>query len=433
MNIWCDRVVDADGVRERVRFTHAGGLVTAVATDVAPRGDDIILGTVIPGVANAHSHAFHRVLRGRTHAHGGDFWRWRETMYAAAARLDPDSYFELARAVFAEMVTSGYTAVGEFHYVHHRQDGTPYPYGMERAVAAAAESVGIRLTLLDTAYFTGGIDRPLAPRQERFSDGSAGAYLDRWHELRDRVGHGARLGAAVHSVRAVPRDAIAQIVAGLTADVPLHVHLSEQPQENADCVAAYGLTPTELLSEAGVLSARTTAVHATHLTGGDIALLGEAGASIVMCPTTEADLGDGIGPARELLSAGARLAVGSDQNAVVDPFLETRALEMHERLAHGARGRFTPAEILRAATADGYRSLGWQVAPLQPGGPCDLVEIDAASARTLGSYPTELMLTATAADARRVIVGGHTVASRGRLADGTSPAQLLHDALRRFP
>ncbi|WP_258222746.1 formimidoylglutamate deiminase, partial [Microbacterium sp. HMWF026] len=363
MNIWCDRVVDADGVRERVRFTHAGGFVTAVATDVDPRGDDIILGTVMPGVANAHSHAFHRVLRGRTHAHGGDFWRWRESMYAAAARLDPDSYFELARAVFAEMVTSGYTAVGEFHYVHHRQDGTPYPYEMERAVAAAADSVGIRLTLLDTAYLTGGIDRPLAPKQERFSDGSAGAYLDRWHKLRDRVGHGARLGAAVHSVRAVPRDAIAQIAAGLTADVPLHVHLSEQPQENADCVAAYGLTPTELLSEAGVLSIRTTAVHATHLTGGDIALLGEAGVSIVMCPTTEADLGDGIGPARELLSAGARLAVGSDQNAVVDPFLETRGLEMHERLAHGARGRFTPAEILRAATADGYRSLGWQVAP----------------------------------------------------------------------
>lgn len=429
MSVWCERVVDADGVREGVRFTESDGIVTAIETDVAAGGADLVFGTVIPGIANAHSHAFHRVLRGRTHGGGGDFWQWRERMYEASSRLDPESYFELARAVFAEMVVAGYTAVGEFHYVHHRPDGTPYPHGMELAIDAAARDVGIRLTLLDTAYFAGGVGRPLAAEQVRFSDRSADAYLERWHALRDRVD---RLGAAIHSVRAVAPDDVAAIVAGLPGDVPLHAHVSEQPQENADSLAAFGRTPTQLLSDLGALSPRFSAVHATHLTARDIHVLGEASSSIVMCPTTEADLGDGIGPARQLRDAGARLCVGSDQNAVVDPFLETRGLEMHERLAHGVRDRFTPSEIARAASDDGYRSLGWRTAPLRPGGPCDFVELDTASVRTVGSHAPELLLTATASDALRVVVGGRTVARRGRLAHGEDPAALMESALRRF-
>lgn len=430
MNVWCAAVIDGTGLRQRVRFTtSADGTVERVEVGRDPAPDDLVLGTVMAGAANAHSHAFHRALRGRTHGDGGDFWAWRNTMYEVAALLTPENYYELASAVFAEMVVAGYTAVGEFHYVHHRPDGTPYPHQMELAVAAAAASVGIRLTLLDTAYLAGGVGRPLGHEQKRFGDRTADGYLERWYELNESVD---RLGAAIHSVRAVPPEAIERIVAGLPGATPLHIHVSEQPQENADAAAAYGRTPTQLLADLGVLGSRLSAVHATHLIADDVRLLGDAGASIVVCPTTEADLGDGIGPARLLKDAGARLALGSDQNAVVDPFLEMRGLEMHERLASGHRGRFTPGEVVDAASAGGYRSLGWHTPPLHVGGPCDLVEVRTDSVRTVGSDPLQLAFAATAADVARVLVAGRVVADRGMLANGDDPADLIARALEAF-
>lgn len=427
MNIWCKRVLGSGVVLERVRYSLApDGTVHSVETGCDPHPSDFVLRTVIPGIANAHSHAFHRVLRGRTHNDGGNFWIWRESMYRTASRLEPESYYHLARAVFAEMVTSGFTAVGEFHYVHHRTDGEPYPHEMELAISTAAKSVGIRLMLLDTAYLTGAIGQALSPNQIRFGDRNADTYLARWHELNNRI---ENLGAAIHSVRAVPPPAIRRINEGLPDSIPLHIHLSEQPQENIDSIAAFGRTPTQLLSHLGVLHPRLSAVHATHLTPTDIELLGRAETSIVMCPTTEADLGDGIGPARLLRDSGAHLALGSDQNAVIDPFLEMRGLEMHERLASGTRGQFTPAEALSAGSAGGYRSLGWLTPPLQVGGPCDLLEIDDQSTRTIGSDALQLLFSATASDVARVIVGGQVVAERGLLADGTDPAELMSIAL----
>ncbi|MDQ4215142.1 formimidoylglutamate deiminase [Microbacterium capsulatum] len=431
MSLWCERLVTASGTRERVRIeVDAEGMVASITADTDVRPDDISLGTVLPGVGNAHSHAFHRVLRGRTHADGGDFWVWRRQMYEAAGRLDPENYHELARAVFAEMLTAGYTAVGEFHYAHHRPDGSRYAaHDMEEAISAAAADVGIRLTLLDTAYLQGGIGQPLSPEQQRFGDDSAERYLERWSELRGRI---PRLGAALHSVRALTPDEISRIVAGLPGDVPVHIHLSEQPAENEASLATYGATPTELLAERGVLSPRLSAVHATHLTDRDIELLGGAGVSVVMCPTTEADLGDGIGPARALKDAGATLALGSDQNAVVDAMLEMRALEMQDRLASGARGRFSPAEALHAAGSGGYRSLGWAQGPLEPGGPADLIEVRTDSLRTVGADPEQLIFAATASDLTRVFVGGRVVVTDGVLASGEEPAQLLARGLGAF-
>ena len=364
----------------------------------------------MPGFANAHSHLFHRALRGRTHDEGGDFWRWREEMYAVAGMLDPERYRALAIAVFSEMLAAGYTAVGEFHYVHHRPDGSPYAdHAMELALADAAEETGIRLTLLDTCYLTGGIGQPLNPEQLRFGDGTADAWLERWYSLREALAGRVTLGAAIHSVRAVPEEAIATIVAGLPPETPLHVHLSEQPLENADSVRAYGVTPTALLNRLGALSERLTAVHATHLDDADVRLLGDARVSIALCPTTEADLGDGIGPARALASAGARPCIGSDQNAVIDPLLELRGLEAGERLASGRRGVFTPAELWTAGSTNGYRSLGLGRAGFAIGDWCDLVELDAASARTVGSRDGQLVLTATAADVLTTVVGGRVV------------------------
>ena len=256
------------------------------------------------------------------------------------------------------------------------------------------------------------------------------------------------LGAALHSVRALTRDDIRTILEGLPPRTPLHIHLSEQPRENIDCLAEYGLTPTELLAELGALSPRLSVVHATHLTETDIALLGAAGVSLVMCPTTEADLGDGIGPAKALAEAGVRVALGSDQNAVIDPFLEARGLEAGERLASGSRGRFSPAELMTALTESGYQSLGLGPGGIRVGAWCDLVEINAGSIRTAGSATEQLVLTATASDVQKVIVGGRLVASGGqlhnpvalRVADAptptipttvssTDPAALLHAAL----
>jgi len=437
---WCAILlidgVPTPGVRLEV---GSDGRLTGVTTGSAPLPGDVRLGTVLPGMANAHSHAFHRALRGRTHEDGGDFWQWREAMYLAAGRLDPERYFALARAVFAEMLVCGWTAVGEFHYLHHRPDGSRHPreHAMELALAAAARDVGIRLVLLDTVYLAGGIGRPLAAEQQAFGDGSAAGWLSRWRSLNETLGADpdgrVSLGAALHSVRAVPPDAMRAVLAGLPPEVPLHIHLSEQPQENADCLAEYGLTPTGVLAELGALSPRLSVVHATHLTDADVGLIGSAGATVVMCPTTEADLGDGIGPARRLADAGARIALGSDQNAVVDPLLEMRGLEAGERLASGSRGRFSPAALLAAASTNGYTSLGLGDNRLRPGDLCDLVELSTESLRTVGSAPAQLPLTATASDVRRVIVHGRVVADSGRLVSGGGadrlPEILLREAL----
>jgi cytosine/adenosine deaminase-related metal-dependent hydrolase len=229
----------------------------------------------------------------------------------------------------------------------------------------------------------------------------------------------------------VPPPAIATIAAALPADVPLHLHLSEQPAENEQVLRRYGRTPTRLLADAGALSPRLSVVHATHLTDDDIRLLGEAGVTAVFCPSTEADLGDGIGPARELVDAGATLALGSDQNAVVDPFLEVRGLEAGERLRTRSRGRFTPAELDAARGAGGYRALG-AAGGLMVGAPADLIEIDPASARTAGAELSQVALVATAADVQRVVVAGRVVAEDGCLADGRHPADLLTAALTAF-
>ena len=402
------------------------GRITALAAGQPGEDGDLRLGFVLAGAANAHSHAFHRALRGRTHGDGGDFWQWRARMYAVAAMLDPGLYRELAAAVFAEMLAAGYTSVGEFHYVHHRPDGTPFrdPNAFGRALAEAARSTGMRLTLLDTCYLTSAPGVPLLPEQLRFGDRDADGFLDRWHGLAELSGEGVTIGAAIHSVRAVPPHAVERLVEGLPVDAPLHVHLSEQRAENEQSLTAYGATPARVLMDAGAVTPRLSVVHATHLTDDDIALLGRAGVTAVFCPTTEADLGDGIGPARDLLDAGARIALGSDQHAVVDPFLEVRGLEGGERLRSETRGRFGPAQLDAARAADGAAALG-VLGGIRVGAVCDLVEVDDASVRTVGARPEQLVLAATAQDVLRVVVGGRVVAGGGLLVDGGEPASML--------
>ena len=415
---WVDGAV-ATGVLLTVDDT---GTLTAVDTGiaVAPEGAEVVPGLVLPGGVNAHSHAFHRMLRGRTHGDGGTFWTWREVMYSIAGRLTPENYETVARAVFAEMLAGGYTSVGEFHYVHHAPDGTPYgrdagssPHAMERALARAAASAGIRLRLLDTAYLTGGIGADLTAEQARFGDGTVDGYLERHASLGEDLAAefpvGApgesfvHLGAAIHSVRAV---AAADLPRFTELSGPLHVHLSEQPAENEASVAAYGTTPTQVLALAGVVSETLSPVHATHLSEADIATLGHGGTTIVMCPCTEADLADGIGPARELAEAGATIALGSDQHVVLDALRETQGLEAGERLRSGQRGRFSPAELIAALTTGGARSLALPVGEFVPGAACDFIAVATDSMRTMGSLGEQIVLTATAEDIRMTVSGG---------------------------
>ncbi|HEX6870818.1 MAG TPA: formimidoylglutamate deiminase [Micromonosporaceae bacterium] len=418
-------------------FTVEDGRFTGVSGEVpAPPADAVRLpGLTLPGLANAHSHAFHRALRGRTHAGKGTFWTWRERMYTLAGRLDPDRYHALARAAFAEMALAGITCVGEFHYLHHGPDGERYhdPNEMGHRLLAAAAEAGIRITLLDTLYLTSNVDgaAPVGP-QVRFSDGD----LDRWSERVSalREAPHARIGAAAHSVRAVPATVLARF-ADRCGGVPTHIHLSEQRAENDACLAGYGRTPAQVLDSCGLTGPWVTAVHATHLTDDDRTVLGDTGTGVCFCPTTERDLADGIGPARALADAGTALSLGSDSHAIVDLFEEARAMELNERLRDEHRGHFDTAELLTAATASGHAALGWPDAgTIAEGGRADLVTVSLSSVRTAGFDPAEpaaaVVFAATGADVTHVVIDGRVVVRDGRhlLVDNVEAA--LAEAIR---
>lgn len=438
---WCELAwLGGEQAEAGVLVTLQAERIAAVETAVArpPIGAEALWGLTLPGFANAHSHAFHRALRSRTQRGRGSFWSWRERMYEVAAALDPGSYRRLARATFAEMALAGITAVGEFHYLHHGPGGVPYedPNAMGEALIAAAAEAGIRITLLDTCYLHGGIGEPPNETQRRFSDVDA----ERWAE---RVGalstaDGARIGAAIHSVRAVDPAAI-EAVAGWARErgCPLHAHLSEQPAENEACTVAYGISPTRLLADRGALGPSFTAVHATHLAAADVALLGSNRCCCCLCPTTERDLADGIGPARALVDAGASLALGSDSHAVIDQLEEARAVELDERLVSGERGRHEAPELLVAATAGGHAAIGWpEAGRIEAGAIADLVTIRLDSVRTAGATAATaldaVVFAAAAADVDSVISSGRRVVAGGRHRE-LDVARELSEAIAELP
>lgn len=410
-----------DAVVADVLIETAAGRIIAVTRGVpAPADARRLDGLTMPGLANTHSHVFHRAIRGRTQSGVADFWHWRDAMYDVAGRLDPELLYALALATYSEMALSGITSVGEFHYLHQGIDGRPYadPNEMGAAVVRAAGDAGIRITLLDTCYLQADVrGAPLAGAQRRFDDGSWQAWAERVSLL--SASPMARIGAAIHSVRAVPRSAMAPI-AGFARDTgrPLHVHVSEQPAENIACAEAFGITPVELLAAEGVLGRSTTAVHATHLTPADIALLGSSGTAISMCCTTERDLADGVGPAIGLSQAGSPLCVGSDGHTTIDLWEEARAIELDERLVTGVRGHLRVSELASALTSSGAASIGWDAGRLAVGALADLVTVRLDSPRTAGARSGDplahIIFAATASDVTTVIVGGQLVVDDGR-------------------
>ncbi|GAA4869530.1 formimidoylglutamate deiminase [Luteimonas vadosa] len=291
----------------------------------------------LPGIANLHSHAFQRAMAGlaerQTHPEDS-FWTWRETMYAMAARFDPDSLHAVASQLYVEMLEAGYTSVCEFHYLHHAPDGSPYEdrAAMSQAIIAAAREAGIRLTLLPVLYMAGGFDgRALGERQRRFGHDVDG-YLRLFSELHALQDGMLRVGCALHSLRAVPQDAMQAVVRSLPGDARIHVHIAEQIGEVQDCLAVRDARPVEWLLDHADVDHRWTLVHATHLTDAEVAGIARSGATVAICPTTEANLGDGLFPLRKYLDAGGAWGIGSDSHISVSPVEELRWLEYGQRL-----------------------------------------------------------------------------------------------------
>ncbi|MGH3182255.1 MAG: formimidoylglutamate deiminase, partial [Streptosporangiaceae bacterium] len=419
-----------------VLIETAGGVITALAPGSGrPRDAVSLTGLTVPGLVNTHSHVFHRAIRGHSPSGVADFWAWRDLMYDVAARLDPELLYELARATYVEMALSGITSVGEFHYLHHDRDGSRYddPNVMGATLIRAANDAGIRITLLDTCYLQGSADgAPLEGVQLRFTDRSWSAWADRVAQLSG--GPMSRVGTAIHSIRAVPRESLRPIAEyAATRGLPLHVHLSEQPAENTACHRAYGLTPAELLSAEGVRGPATTAVHATHLTDHDIELLGGSATSISMCCTTERDLADGVGPAVRLSRTGSPLCVGSDAHMAIDLWEEARAIELDERLVSGHRGHLQAPELLAALTSAGADAVGWNAGRIEPGRLADLVTVRLDSPRTAGArcgdVLAHVLFAATGADVSTVVVAGRTVVEGGSHETAPEPGRDLERAI----
>lgn len=389
-------------------------------------------GIVLPGVPNLHSHAFQRAMAGLAECQTDprdSFWTWRETMYRIAARFDPDSLQAVAAQLYAEMLEAGYTTVCEFHYLHHAPDGRPYadPAAMSRALLAAARQVGIRLTLLPVLYMSGGFDRrPLAERQRRFGH-DLDAFLHLVETLRaEEAGDPLlRVGVAFHSLRAVPPEALAAALEALPPDLPLHIHIAEQVAEVEDCLAVHGVRPVRWLLDHAPVDRRWTLVHATHLDREETRALARSGATVALCPTTEANLGDGLFPLRDYLDAGGAWGIGSDSHVSVSPVEELRWLEYGQRL-HGLRRNVAVAAdspgvgrtLLRGVYASGANATGQPVGQLAPGMAADWIVLDAAAPLFAGAREADVaerwlfagnvnVVDEVYVAGRQVVAGGH--------------------------
>lgn len=323
---------------------------------------------IMPGLATAHSHAFQRALRGRTQrrtATAGSFWSWRGLMYQLAEQLDPDDIFQISRFAFVELAMSGVTAVGEFHYIHHQPDGTPYPKRTElaEAVIQAAKEAGTRICLIRTAYQRGGFEQPLEGAQIRFADADIDDVLSDVESLRNNFASDplVTVTTAAHSIRAVPLEGITALNGyAKHNNLPFHMHVAEQRRELAECQTEYGVPPVQLLANSGLLHEQFVAVHATHLDPAEVTALGTAGAFVCLCRTTERDLGDGLPPTAALITAGAKICVGVDSHACENAFEEIRAVELDDRSRTEQRTVAAEAPyLLQAGTQLGYEAIGF--------------------------------------------------------------------------
>lgn len=400
---------------------------------------------IVPGIANLHSHAFQRAMAGMAERQtnpADSFWTWRETMYRFAARFTPEALYAVAAQLYVEMLEAGYTSVCEFHYLHHAPDGRPYAdrAAMSRALIAAARDTGIRMTLLPVLYMTGGFDeRPLGERQRRFGH-EVDAYLRLLDTLRVEQDATLRVGCCLHSLRAVPPAPMREVLAALPGDSRVHVHIAEQVAEVEDCVAVRGARPVRWLLDNAAVDERWTLVHATHLDDGEVQGIARSGATVAICTTTEANLGDGLFPLRDYLDAGGHWGVGSDSHISVSPVEELRWLEYGQRLATrrrniavsvGADGSDSVGEtLLRGVAASAARSTGFAAAELA--GDRLVLDRDAPifAGATDGDYVDRWLFSGNRNLVREVFVAGERVVADGRHRDGEAIARRYGETLR---
>jgi formimidoylglutamate deiminase len=409
-------------------LVSAEGKIQAAGDGLSAETVSLPRKAVLPGFVNTHSHSFQRLIRGKSESRamsGRDFWSWRGTMYHAAAHLGPEEVYDVARMAFLEMLLSGTTTVGEFHYLHNAPGGRPYddPNLLSKQVIAAAQSVGIRIVLLRSAYLRSGYELPPDPGQIRFFE-SATQFIENMEAL--TAATNVPVGVAPHSLRAVPLRELKEIAAWTRArKLPLHMHVAEQIAENEACLREYGLTPVALLGREGLLGPDFTAVHAIHITAEEIGLLARSGATVCSCPTTERNLGDGVIVADQVMREGIGIALGSDSQAQIDPLEDARELEYHLRLDRQQRaildqiGEQTLASrLFDCATLKGARSLGVHAGALSAGSLADFFTVDLDDASIAGHSGEDLLplvvfsLDRTAI--RDVVVNGRWVVRDGR-------------------
>lgn len=401
---------------------------------------------VVPGIANLHSHAFQRAMAGMAErqTHPSDsFWTWRETMYRFAARFDPESLCAVAAQLYVEMLEAGYTTVCEFHYVHHAPDGSAYadPAAMSRALIAAARDTGIRLTLLPVLYMTGGFDgRALGERQKRFGH-EADAYLRLLDTLRAEESATLRVGCALHSLRAVPPDAMRAVLDALPQDSRIHIHIAEQIGEVQDCLALRNARPVEWLLANTTVDPRWTLVHATHLTGAETQGVARSGATVAICTTTEGNLGDGLFPLRDYLDAGGAWGVGSDSHISVSPVEELRWLEYGQRLITRHRNIAVRPDsssvgetLLRDTLASAARSSGHPTGALADGEYADFLVLDTDAPQFAGVHAGDAVdrwiFSGNRNLVRDVYVGGQRLVHDGTHRDHDAIAARYRDVMR---
>lgn len=431
---WTARYILIDGIfKEHVFFEIQNNRIQL--TDDGQGAVDLGKVAILPGCVNAHSHAFQRVIRGRTEhrntAFANDnFWSWRNAMYSAAQSLTADEISTVAEFTFLEMAQNGITSVGEFHYLHNQPDGRPYlnPNELADRMIEAAKKIGIRIALLNVAYHFGGIDSEPSLAQQRFVSTDVESYLEKTNTLRTNwKGHDVVIGYAPHSVRAVDENWLRTInEASEKFDSPLHIHASEQRSEVADSIKKRGTSPIEWLYKNGALSERTTIVHANHATQKEIEYMAKRKTSICVCPTTERNLGDGFLPIVDFLKFDIPICLGSDSHTQIDLFSDARLLEYNERLRVQKRNHLaselekkTTSEILLPMLAEnGSRSLGIGAAAIANNELADFFTVDLNHRTLLGSDPLSLganILLSMSPDAvKDVFVGGDRIVKNGK-------------------
>jgi len=444
MKAWLPDFVYVNGRFEsdRAVVCDDGKVVQIVDGNQAPDGVRLKNRAMLPGLVNAHSHAFQRVIRGRTERRSQNttdsFWTWREQMYDAANRLEPEDIYAISRMAFLEMALAGITAVGEFHYIHHARDGSTYsdPNLLAREVIRAARDAGIRIALLRVAYARAGFQTEADPRQTRFIEHSPDTYLKHLEqllaapELKDGM---AWAGVAPHSVRAVPLDYLKRIGEFANErELPVHMHVAEQPAEISACIEEYGRSPVALLETEGLLSKGFTAVHAIHVTPKAIGAIARAGALVCACPTTERNLGDGVVPVDAYFNAGVLVALGTDSQIQIDLLEDARELEYHLRLQQTARNVLAPQDetsssalaqrLFNCATINGAKSIGFNGGgKLEPGAPADFFTVDLDDPSIAGASQDDLLATIvfslSRTAVRDVVVAGKQIVENGRHRD----------------